>query len=166
MRFLRGLLMVVGAVAIAVAIAAGVSLYSGSRTGFAASAEPSAAEAWIARSMRVAAIPRQAKEKKMPEAVTPRLVAAGRDHFEDDCAGCHAKDGSGETEIGRALYPRPPDLRKQETQALTDGELYFIIENGIRLSGMPASGESPRHEREEGGPWALVAFIRELPKRR
>ena len=71
----------------------------------------------------------------------------------------HANDGSGDTEIGRNLYPRSPDMRKAETQQLTDGELYYIIHNGIRWTGMPAWGASD-YDPET---WQLVHFIRHLP---
>ena len=50
-------------------------------------------------------------------------------------------------------------MRKSETQSLTDGELYWIIHNGIRLSGMPAWGD-PGHDDDS---WKLVVFIRHLP---
>jgi mono/diheme cytochrome c family protein len=65
--------------------------------------------------------------------------------------------------LGRGLYPKPPDMRSAETQNKSNGELYYTIENGVRLSGMPAFGE----ERAHGGDsdtWKLVLFIRRLPK--
>lgn len=64
--------------------------------------------------------------------------------------------------IGKGFYPKPPDMRQQETQNKSDGELYYTIENGIRLSGMPAFGE----EHAKAGDmetWNLVLFIRHLP---
>jgi len=64
--------------------------------------------------------------------------------------------------MGRGLYPKVPDMRAAGTQALTDGEIFSIIEHGIRLSGMPGWGNgTPAGERES---WALVHFIRRLPK--
>jgi hypothetical protein len=57
-------------------------------------------------------------------------------------------------------YPKPPDLRAAETQNKTDGELYYTIANGIRLSGMPAFSEI--HTTEKA--WRLVLFIRHLPQ--
>ena len=82
------------------------------------------------------------------------------EHFADHCAVCHGNDGSGDTEMGRGLYPKVPDMRAAATQSLTDGELFSIIENGIRLTGMPAwSTGTPEGERES---WELVHFIRHL----
>jgi mono/diheme cytochrome c family protein len=68
-------------------------------------------------------------------------VQAGMEHFSDHCATCPANDGGGDTLFGKGLYPKPPDMRTAETQNESDGELYYTIENGIRLSGMPAFSE-------------------------
>jgi len=67
------------------------------------------------------------------------LIAEAKAHFADHCAICHANNGSGNTEIGRNLYPKAPDMRLPQTLNLTDGELYYTIHNGIRLTGMPAT---------------------------
>src|SRR5579884_2273992 len=63
----------------------------------------------------------------------------------------------------RAMYPKPPDLRKEHTQKLSDGELFWIIENGVRLTGMPAFGGEAGPDSGEDS-WKLVRFIRHLPK--
>ena len=59
------------------------------------------------------------------------------------------------------MYPRAPDMRRQDTQGLSDGELYAIIKNGVRLTGMPGWGDAGDADRDS---WALVALIRHLPK--
>jgi mono/diheme cytochrome c family protein len=128
--------------------------------GISARAEPSAAEARVARALRGWAIPSGARDARNPIAASPSALAAGLAHFADHCATCHANDGSGQTAIGRRLYPRAPDMRKAATQELTDGELFYIIENGVRLTGMPAWGGPGTAE----GSWHLVHFIRHLPK--
>jgi mono/diheme cytochrome c family protein len=84
------------------------------------------------------------------------------EHFADHCATCHANDGSGNTTIGKGLYPRPTDMRDAETQALSDGEIYWAIHNGIRFTGMPAFGEDKPGLVDEDT-WKLVHFIRHLP---
>jgi mono/diheme cytochrome c family protein len=89
-------------------------------------------------------------------------MTAGLEHFADHCASCHGNDGGGDTQYGRGLYPRPLDLRAAATQQLTDGELFYIIEHGIRFTGMPAFGTGEK-EGEEGS-WQLVHFIRHLPR--
>ena len=87
-------------------------------------------------------------------------LAQAQAHFADHCAICHANNGSGNTEIGRNLYPKAPDMRLPQTQNLTDGELYYTIHNGIRLTGMPAWGTDEKDEDS----WKLVVLIRHLPQ--
>ena len=62
--------------------------------------------------------------------------------------------------FGKGMYPKPPDLRLSHTQKLTDGEIFYIIENGIRMSGMPAFGGADTADQS----WKLVYFIRHLPQ--
>ena len=66
---------------------------------------------------------------------------------------------------GKGLYPKPPDLRLPETQNLTDGEIFWIIENGVRFTGMPAFANAGEHGGHGGSQdsWKLVHFIRHLP---
>lgn len=130
--------------------------------GLSAREEPSAVEAYAARSFRRLATPRAARDARNPVPVSAQLLAQGRAHFADHCASCHANDGSGNTEIGRGLYPKAPDMRSSETQSLTDGEIFSIIRNGIRLTGMPAFGSGAPEA--DAGTWELVHFIRHLPR--
>ena len=127
--------------------------------GFSARTEPSAIERLIARGLRRAAVSADARAARSPFPASQEVLAEGRAHFADHCASCHANNGSGDTTIGRNLYPRAPDMRKPDTQSLTDGELYWIIHNGIRFSGMAAWG-GVGHDEDS---WKLVAFIRHLP---
>ncbi len=144
------------AAALVLAGAGAAILLSG---GIGARAEPSPLEAALARRVRSLAIPRSARDLVNPLPATAQALAEGRTHFADHCASCHANDGSGDTPLGRGLHPRAPDMRRPETQRLGDGEIFWIIENGIRLTGMPAWGEPGR----EAESWALVHFIRRLP---
>ena len=129
--------------------------------GFSARDHPTAVEAFVARKVRMMAIPSDARRDRNPYTATPEILLDARRHFADHCAICHGNDGSGNTTIGKNLYPKAPDMRLSGTQTLTDGELYYIIHNGIRLSGMPAWGEA--HGNDEDS-WKLVLFIRHLPK--
>lgn len=129
--------------------------------GLSAREEPSAVEAFAARSFRRLATPSALRDARNPVAASPQVLAAGRAHFADHCASCHANDGSGNTEVGRGLYPKAPDMRLAATQSLTDGELFSIIRNGIRLTGMPAWGSGTPGD--DLGTWHLVHFIRHLP---
>jgi mono/diheme cytochrome c family protein len=143
---------------------AGACLYGWSilERGFSAKGEPSSVEAFVARRLRRLATPATARDAKNPIQPTPEVLAGAMAHYADHCATCHGNDGKGETLIGRGLYPKPPDMTAADTQQLTDGELYYIIENGIRFTGMPAFGEDPGSlENKES--WDLVHFIRHLP---
>lgn len=92
-----------------------------------------------------------------PIAPSELAIAEARDHFADHCAVCHANDGSGQTVISAGLYPPVPDMRQQDTQQLSDGEIFYIIKNGIRFTGMPGWGGDDEEN------WKLVLFIRHLP---
>ena len=130
-------------------------------TGLRATVAPGAVETRLARIARGVAIPADARDRPNPVAATPEAVAAGRAHFADHCALCHANDGSGNTDLGRGMYPQPPDMRLDATQRLTDGELFYIIEHGIRFTGMPGFGSGDAAHAAES--WQLVHFIRRLP---
>ena len=86
-------------------------------------------------------------------------IATGGSHYGLDCSVCHSDDGRGQTPLGQGLYPRVADLTSKRVQNYSDQELFWIIKNGIRLTGMPAFGqvESPDHI------WDLVNYVRTLP---
>lgn len=151
------LLLVVAGVVVLLALGAAVLLVRG---GISARSEPSGLESSLARRLRHWAIPAEARARANPEPATPEVARDGRAHFADHCAQCHGNDGAGDTPIGRGLYPRSPDMRLPATQELSDGEIFWIIENGVRLTGMPGWG-GPGSERAS---WHLVHFMRHLPK--
>jgi mono/diheme cytochrome c family protein len=130
------------------------------RRGFSARDTPTALETYVARLTRKLAVPSSARWQKNPFTATPDVLDDARAHFADHCAICHANNGSGNTEIGQNLYPKTPDMRMLQTQNLTDGELYYTIHNGIRLTGMPAWGTAEKDDDS----WKLVLFIRHLPQ--
>lgn len=131
------------------------------RRGFSARDEPSKMEAVMARTMRSLATPSSAKKLPNPFPISPENLRNGMEHFADHCAMCHANNGNGDTMLGRNMYPKTPDLRQAQTQKLSDGEIYYIIQNGIRLTGMPAFGAAG--STDDAGSWHLVQFIRHLP---
>ena len=129
--------------------------------GFSARDEPTAVEAFFARRVRRLAVPRAAREMTNPVKLNEEALSEARAHFADHCASCHGNDGRGQTKIGQNLYPRVPDMASSKTQSLSDGELFYVIKHGIRLTGMPAWGEdTPEDDRES---WKLVHFIQHLP---
>ena len=128
--------------------------------GLSARSDPTAIERWIARRARDAALPGGAKSRANPIPQAPDVLAEARAHWADHCASCHANDGSGETMMGKHMYPPAPDMREHGTQNLSDGELFYIIQNGIRLTGMPGWGSGSGQDEDDS--WKLVHFIRHL----
>ena len=132
--------------------------------GVSALPDPPALEAKLARAARHQLIPRAARARANPQPANDEALEEGMEHWADHCAICHGNDGKGDTDIGRGLYPRAPDMTLSATQDLSDGELFWIIENGVKLTGMPAWGSSSGDDEDESSEsWDLVHFIRALP---
>ena len=130
-------------------------------SGLTAQATPGPVETAVARRLRAWAVPGEYRDLANPVLRNEESIRNGMAHFADHCAVCHANDGSGDTAMGRGLFPRSPDMRESATQSLSDGELFYIIEHGVRFTGMPAWGTGTI-EGEEAS-WHLVNFVRHLP---
>jgi mono/diheme cytochrome c family protein len=129
--------------------------------GIGARPAPGPIETRVSRTARHYLVPAGARARTSPAPRTPDTLLAGMEHWADHCASCHGNDGAGQTAMGRNLYPPAPDMRLPATQALSDGELFYIIEHGVKITGMPAWGTGTP-EGEEAS-WHLVQFIRHLP---
>jgi mono/diheme cytochrome c family protein len=127
--------------------------------GLSATATPTKLEAFFARHARGLAIPANARATKNPLPASPEVLQDARRHFADHCAVCHGNDGNANTMLGRGMYPKPPDLRQPATQNLSDGEIFWIIEHGVRFTGMPAFTS---HGGDQQDTWKLVLFIRHI----
>ena len=132
------------------------------RHGFSALDQPSAIEVFLARRMRGWSVPADLRGAKNPVPLSPAVLAEARAHFADHCAMCHGNDGKGTSGLGRLMFPPTPDLTRPATQNMSDGEIFSVIENGIRLTGMPGFGSGTAQSAY--GSWTLVHFIRHLPK--
>src|SRR5882724_5541879 len=132
--------MIIIGVALIVMIAISIELASTLRYGFSAHDEPTRIEAAVARMVRHWAVPSDLRDRKNPVALTSEVLDEARAHFADHCATCHGNDGRGQSGMGKEMYPKTPDLTLAATQQLSDGELFSIIENGVRLTGMPGFG--------------------------
>jgi mono/diheme cytochrome c family protein len=159
---MRRLIIISAAVLVVVFLAVTIPIASMVRTGLSAHEEPTRIEASVARMVRHWAVPSELRDAKNPVPLTPAALAEGRAHFADHCAGCHGNDGKGKSGMGKQMYPRTPDMTLEATQSLSDGELFSIIENGVRLTGMPGFGSGTAESAY--GSWSLVHFIRHLPK--
>ena len=130
-------------------------------TGLSARATPGTMETAVARRVRAWAVPADYREHINPVLRNDESMRNGLEHFADHCAVCHGNDGSGNTEMGKGMFPPAPDMRASATQELTDGQLFYVIEHGVRFTGMPAWGTGTIAEEEAS--WHLVNFIRRLP---
>jgi mono/diheme cytochrome c family protein len=130
------------------------------RGGFTARAKASRIERGMAEVLRDLATPRSAKSQRSPIVGTPDVLTRARRHFASECASCHGNDGKG-GDLGKRLFPPVPNLR-EGTADLTEGEIFWIVENGIRWSGMPAFSE-PDDPGEAQSHWEIVYFVRHLP---
>jgi mono/diheme cytochrome c family protein len=116
---------------------------------------------WLVVSTKRQSIARHSNDIKAPLLSDFNWVKVGAQHYDASCVFCHGAPGREAGEFSKGLNPPAPELRRTEVQKkYTDAELYWIIKNGIRMTGMPAFG--PMHNEKEL--WAIVAFIRRLPE--
>src|SRR5262245_8076737 len=158
----RRVALVMTILAVLVLVAGSLALRGMMAGGFSTRDKPSRMEEFLAGRMRHMAVPKAVRLMKNPVALDETVLSEARDHFADHCALCHANDGRGDTQIGKSLYPPAPDMTLPGTQSLSDGEIFSIIKNGVRLTGMPAWGEDTPED--DTASWKLVHFIRHLPR--
>lgn len=159
---MKAVLKAMALLVLALVLAGGAVAWSVVRRGVSAREEPTAVERVVARRLRHLAVPRGERDAANPVPVSEKALASARAHFADHCASCHGNDGKGRTKLGQGLFPKAPDMTGPGTQGLSDGEIFFIIENGVRLTGMPAWGDpGPQDDAET---WELVHFVRHLPR--
>lgn len=122
--------------------------------------EPGGDETLLAIKAKRFMIRRASRGISPPEAKDMKAsLVEGDKIFGTDCSECHGNSGRDPTDAGRWMYPRAADLGSAEVQQYSDRELFWIVKNGIRLSGMPAFGKVESDEQI----WDLVHFIRTLP---
>jgi mono/diheme cytochrome c family protein len=129
--------------------------------GISATRPPPALEERAARAAWRFLVPTHVKQQTNPVATSDAVLSEAAAHWADHCAVCHGSDGSGSTKVSRHMYPPAPDFRASPTQSLTDGEIFYAIEEGIPWTGMPAWTTGTDEGARES--WALVCFIRHVP---
>src|SRR6266511_5013488 len=141
-----------------VVAAIGLIVWSGSYN-VAATNPPGRFEKKFAAFVLNRAIQKRAPVRTNPSS-KPEDIRAGLAHYKENCVDCHGAPGVEESEFGEGLNPPAPDLTLPAVQRMRDGELFWVVSNGIRMSGMIAF--SPTHKEDEI--WKLVAFVRHLPE--
>jgi mono/diheme cytochrome c family protein len=100
------------------------------------------------------------KKQKNPLAASAENIAAGKEAFSHYCVACHGMDGQNTgVPFAARLSPQVPPLNSEAVQSYTDGQLKWIIDNGLSPSGMPGSSGILSDEEI----WSAVLFIRHLP---
>jgi mono/diheme cytochrome c family protein len=155
MKFLSGML----TAWVLLGVAAAAAVFTGAFNP-AASVPPSALEKRLAGFALDRSVARRAPKGANPLASSPGAVRGGLGHYREMCVTCHGAPGVDASEAGEGLNPPAPDLTLARVQKRTDGELFWILQNGIRMTGMPAFG--PTHKDEEV--WKIVTFLRHLPQ--
>jgi mono/diheme cytochrome c family protein len=113
---------------------------------------------WVIETVRVRSIKAHAAGITVPPGLDdPTKIPIGVEHFAAHCAVCHGAPGVPKGDIAAGLYPQPPDLALT-AQAYTDGELFWTLKHGLKMTGMPAWADHSDQEL-----WATVAFLRKLP---
>jgi mono/diheme cytochrome c family protein len=155
MKFLLGL--VFGVLAVA---AAGIFVIASGTVSVAATAPVSDVERAVATLAVNRSVARRAPKSQNPVKPTPENLSKALKHYKAMCLTCHGAGAVDPSAIGEGLNPPAPDLSQPSVQARTDGQLFWLVQNGLRMTGMPAFG--PTHKDEDL--WALVAFLRHLPE--
>ena len=146
-------------VLIALALLAAVAIVGFTQIKIGALQEPGHLETLLATRAKHLLVHRSSERGIPPEPANLQAsIEEGDNLFGTECAACHGLNGHSPTDAGRWMYPRSADLTSPEVQQYSDRELFWIVKNGIRLSGMPAFGqvESDQHV------WNLVQYVRTL----
>src|ERR1700683_2792387 len=121
---------------------------------------PSQGETSLANAAKDVTIPLEAGKMKNPLPETDEAVSQGQEVFLGSCAQCHGADARGDTDLGRNMYPPAMDLTSAHVQHWSDAELFWIIQNGVRLTGMPSWKASI----SENNTWKLASYIHNLSR--
>ena len=121
--------------------------------------KPGLIERTLAPWGRDRSVERHAPKLKNPYAGDPNAIAAGMEHYRENCMVCHGAPGVPLSEVSRGLNPPAPALGRAESD-VPDGELFWVTKHGIRFTAMPAFGYT--HTDQEL--WEIVAFVRHLPE--
>jgi mono/diheme cytochrome c family protein len=129
--------------------------------GCTADKQPSQGETSLADAAKDVTIPLEAGKMKNPLPETDEVVSQGQEVFLGSCAQCHGPEARGDTNVGRNMNPPAMDLSSAHVQHWSDAELFWIIQNGVRLTGMPSWKSSI----SDNDTWKLARFIHSLPRR-
>ena len=151
-------LLIVGAVAV-LAVGGAIGFAHSGLLDVSATANEPAVVRWLLQTTRESSVRRGAAHISAPERSDETQMVAGARAFGEMCTGCHGAPGREPTLGAQDMNPPPPNL-SETANARTPAELFWVIKNGIRMTGMPAWGIT----HSDTQIWELVAFIERLPK--
>ena len=154
MKFIAGFIF-----ALVIVVGAGLAImYTGSYN-VAANVPDNALVEWFLSNTMVRSITNRAMSVKAPEQFTDQQAQAGFSIYRNTCVYCHGAPGKDPADIAKGLNPEAPDL-SDAAGDMTSAQLFWIVKNGIKMSGMASYGKV--HSDEEI--WNIVAFLQRLPK--
>jgi len=136
-----------------------LAIRAGGLVDVSAAGAPGALETWFLGGTADHAIARLAQPIPAIDGSDADALSEGLEHYNEMCVGCHAAPGRDDSEVARGLNPPAPHLWEQDTQDMSDAELFWVIKNGIRMTGMPAFGTTHPDEKIRD----IVAMVRKLP---
>ena len=149
--------------AIGVLLAAGIGVVVWGGLYNVAAAEPhSPFVQWLFATVRDRSIASRSQSMQIPDLADPERVKAGIRSYQAMCRVCHGRPGEEPSPIREGLNPQPPKLGSERIRHRTDAELFWVIKNGIRMTGMPAFGKTHKDD----DLWSIIAFVRRLPNMR
>jgi mono/diheme cytochrome c family protein len=155
MRFLA----LIGALAILFGIGSAVFFFGGYYS-VAGTAEDPAAVTWALTKVRTASVSRYATDSPPATLGEAAIIEAGANAYASyGCANCHGAPGVQWLKYSEGLHPDPPDLKKVAGD-LSPSQLFWIIKNGITMTGMPSFALAGATDTEI---WSIVAFVKKLP---
>jgi mono/diheme cytochrome c family protein len=122
--------------------------------------KPSTVETLLANAAKNVVIPFEATTMPNPFTATPQVLDQGFELYQQNCAVCHGADGHAQTTLGQGMYPPAMDLASPHVQHWNDSEMFWLIQNGVRLTGMPSCKGSVSND----DTWKLVVFMRHLSR--
>jgi len=153
------ILAAIGALAIVIGIGCAVFFFGGFYS-VAGTAEDPAIVTWALTNVRTASISRHAKETPPASLNDPATVQAGAKAYDTlGCTNCHGAPGKQWLKLSEGLHPDPPDL-KDVVGDLTPSQLFWVIKNGINMTGMPSFEQAGAKDDQI---WSVVAFVKKLP---
>lgn len=112
---------------------------------------------WVLGTIRQHSIATRIGNIQVPPLTDPKMIENGFMHYEEHCAGCHLAPGMETSDLRAGLNPRPPVLARVVPHS-TPAELFWITKNGIKMTAMPAWGQT----HDDATLWAIVAFLEKL----